>query len=95
MSASPLPWKVSTREIYDANGVRMALISGQTKPVSEDAANAALIVRAVNSNAEMVAALQKIASIPTNSGATEQIAVGALCSALNKLNPFNAKGGAQ
>lgn len=83
MSTSPLPWKAEVREIYDSNGTNLTMISGWTKPASEDTANAALIVRAVNSHAQLVAALETLVNIVGTVAPTHRSALLAGESALS------------
>lgn len=58
-AVSPLPWKPAhPREIVDAKGATVAIISGM-KPVGTARNDAAFIVRAVNAHQAMVDALER------------------------------------
>lgn len=58
---SPTPWKIDNGyAIQDANGLDLAEINGWDTDSERDDANAALIVRAVNAHAELLAAATEI-----------------------------------
>lgn len=66
---SPLPWKID-HNMVGIGGVKVAGVEGVANCGIQGDANAALIVRAVNAHAELVAALEgiTIAECPACSG---------------------------
>lgn len=81
MEHSPLPWTASTSSyeltntVVAADGFRVAvLIDGnKERPPEEHAANAEFIVRAVNSHAELVKALEDLLTAHHHSRGDEYV----------------------
>lgn len=69
---SPLPWKVSERSAFDIK--HTGIVDDYDRVVcrmdflDEEQANAAYIVRAVNSHAELLEALKQLANITNRHG---------------------------
>jgi hypothetical protein len=61
MSHTPTPWNAREYEIYDVETHLIAEFCGYLTDINEDAANAAFVVKAVNSHDVLVSALNSIA----------------------------------
>lgn len=57
---SPLPWRVTARQVNDAEGGHVATVSGNETFGFQDDANAELIVQCVNAHDALVAALEAV-----------------------------------
>lgn len=86
---SPLPWYIGMRPgpmIYGQKGEQIADMTMLMLGDQENRANAALIVRAVNSHAEIVAALENLIAAENDYGDPDNVAINqALAAATSAL----------